>query len=76
MSAVARHKRIVAEYLALERDAEFKSEFYNGVMYPLHRDGATAMTGASPWHTTVKENLIVELGGELKKGPCRSYSSG
>jgi Uma2 family endonuclease len=67
MSAVPKRKLTEAEYLALERAAEFKSEFYNGEMF--------AMAGASREHNRIKENLIGELFGRLKGGPCRTYSS-
>jgi Uma2 family endonuclease len=67
MSAVAKRKLTPAEYLAIERAAPFKSEFFNGEMF--------AMAGATPAHNTVKENLIGEIYGRLKGGPCRSYSS-
>lgn len=75
MSAVPKKKLTVEEYLAIEEKAEFKSEFYDGVMYPLHRDGPAAMAGASRRHNYAKENLIVELGMRLKGGPCRTLSS-
>src|SRR3954469_18701066 len=67
MTAVPRIRLTPAEYLAIERKAEFKSEYLNGEMF--------AMAGASPAHNSVKENLIVRLGGRLWGGPCRSYSS-
>jgi len=67
MSAVAKRKLTPAEYLAIERAAPFKSEFFNGEMF--------AMAGATPAHNTVKENLIGEIYGRLKGGPCRTYSS-
>lgn len=67
MSAVPKRKLTEAEYLAIERAAEFKSEFYNGEMF--------AMAGASREHNRVKENLIVEVGGRLKGGPCQTFSS-
>lgn len=67
MSAVPKPKLTEAEYLARERRAEFKSEFYRGETF--------AMAGASREHNTVKENLIVELGARLKGTPCRTYSS-
>ena len=75
MSAISKKKLTVAEYLAIENAAEFKSEFYNGVMYPLHWDGITAMAGANPFHNRIKENLVVELGIRFGDGPCQSYSS-
>ena len=67
MSAVPKRKLTEAEYLAIERAAEFKSEFYNGEMF--------AMAGASREHNRVKENLVIELGARLKGGPCQTYSS-
>ena len=72
---VANKKLTEAEYLAIENAAEFKSEFFDGVMYPLHWDGVTAMAGANPFHNRIKENLIVELGIRFGDGPCQSYSS-
>ena len=67
MSALPKMKLTVAEYLTIERKAQFKSEFFNGEMF--------AMSGASPTHNYVKENLIIELGVRLKGGPCRTVSS-
>src|SRR5476649_1115186 len=63
----SKSKLTPAEYLAIERKAEFKSEFLNGEMF--------AMAGASRHHCAVKDNLIGELHARLKGGPCRSYSS-
>lgn len=66
-----------AEYLAYERTAEFKSEFFDGVLYPLHNPygDLQAMAGATKPHNRVKENLIVELGGRFRGGPCQTFSS-
>ena len=76
MSAVPKTKLTEAEYLAIEEKAEFKSEFYDGVMYPVFPvDELTGMAGASIDHNTVKENLIVQLGIAFRDGPCRSFSS-
>lgn len=75
MSAVPKKKLTEAEYLAIENAAQFKSEFYDGVMYPLHWDGETAMAGANPFHNRIKENLVVEMGIRFGDGPCQSYSS-
>lgn len=74
MSAVPKRKLTVEEYLAIEEKAEFKSEFYDGEMFPLYR-GADAMAGASRRHNYAKENLSVELGSRLRQGPCRTLSS-
>jgi len=75
MTAVPKKKLTEAEYLAIEKAAEFKSEFYNGVMYPLHRDEVTGMAGASRFHNRLKENLIGELFIQFKNGSCQSFSS-
>ena len=76
MSDLRKSKLTVAEYLEIERTAEFKSEFFDGVMYPLHPDvGPQAMAGASRLHNRVKENLVGELFVRLKGGPCQTYSS-
>jgi len=76
VSAAPKPKLTVAEYLAIERAAEFKSEFYDGVMYPLHHpDGPVGMAGASREHNRVKENLIGELFARFKGGPCLTFSS-
>jgi len=65
----------VAEYLEIERKAEYKSEFYDGIMVPLHHPTPEGMAGASKWHNSVKDNLIIEVGSRLKKSPCRTFSS-
>lgn len=57
----------MAEYLAIEEKAETKCEFYDGEMF--------AMTGASPPHNIVKDNLVVEVGSRLKGGSYRTMSS-
>ena len=55
------------EYLAIERAAEFKSEFINGEMY--------AMSGASLPHSLITANVIGELRLRLRSGPCRAYTN-
>jgi Uma2 family endonuclease len=55
------------EYLAIERQAEFRSEFYNGEMF--------AMTGASRQHNLIATNLVISLGNQLRTSPCNVYSS-
>ena len=75
MTALPQKKLTEAEYLAIENAAEFKSEFYRGVMYPLHRDEVTGMAGASPQHNRVRENLTIKIGSQLFDLPCQSFSS-
>ncbi len=55
------------EYLARERKAAFKSEFYRGEMF--------AMAGASWEHTLVKDNISHEARNEIDDGPCRVLTS-
>jgi Uma2 family endonuclease len=55
------------EYLAIERKADRKSEFVDGVLY--------AMAGASPAHNFVKDNLVGELRSRLRGSGCRTASS-
>jgi Uma2 family endonuclease len=55
------------EYLAIERRAEYKSEYVDGVMY--------AMSGASERHNLIVVDLILSLGAQLRDSPCRVYPS-
>jgi Uma2 family endonuclease len=55
------------EYLALERQADYKSEYFNGVVY--------AMSGASLNHNTIVANVIAELVQQLRGRPCRALPS-
>ncbi|HYX41581.1 MAG TPA: Uma2 family endonuclease, partial [Pyrinomonadaceae bacterium] len=55
------------EYLAIERKAEYKSEYIDG--------GMVAMTGASRRHNLITVNLTGEIRRQLKGRPCESYTS-
>src|SRR5438067_7919334 len=55
------------EYLTIERQAEYKSEYVDGVMY--------AMAGGSERHNLIAGNLVTELNIQLRKAPCRVYPS-
>jgi Uma2 family endonuclease len=55
------------EYLAIERKAEYKSEYYDGVMY--------AMAGARAPHDLIAWNLHRELGNAFHSRPCRGFTS-
>jgi Uma2 family endonuclease len=61
------HRLTEAEYLEIERRAEFKSEFYDGEMF--------AMAGGSRSPSLIKCNLIFALKGQIKGCPCRVYDS-
>ena len=60
--------RLTAEdYLAIERSAEFKSEFFDGEIF--------AMSGASRSHNAIVLNVGAELRQQLKKSPCKTYAN-
>lgn len=67
MSTARKLKLTEAEYLARENASEFRSEFYDGEVF--------AMTGGSPRHNRIKENLVGEIYAKLKGGKCQSFSS-
>jgi Uma2 family endonuclease len=67
MSSVPKHLLTPQEYLARERLADVRSEFYRGEMF--------ALAGASWEHTLIKDNLAREAGNQLKTGPCRVVTS-
>lgn len=76
MSAGPKPRKLtVAEYLERERAATEKSEFYDGVTYPVYRDGPRGMAGASPAHNDAKDNLAGELHAQFKGGRCRANVS-
>lgn len=51
-----------ADYLQMERQADFKSEYFDGEIF--------AMAGGSPQHSLITANLIRELGNQLKGRGC------
>ena len=55
------------EYLRLERQSEYKSEYVNGEIF--------AMTGASRKHNLVAGNIFRELSQQLKSRQCEAYIS-
>jgi Uma2 family endonuclease len=76
MTALPKRKLTEAEYLAIERAAEFKSEFFNGEMFPMQGlGGPLGMAGATFVHNSVKENLSTALAYALRGGPSQVLSS-
>jgi Uma2 family endonuclease len=67
MSSQAKQPYTPEEYLALERQAQYKSEYYAGEIF--------AMAGASRWHNLIVANVIGELRSQLKGRPCTTYPS-
>ena len=67
MSAVPKPYITPAEYLALERRAETKSEYYRGETF--------AMSGASREHNLIAINVGRQLSEQLRDRACEVYPS-
>jgi Uma2 family endonuclease len=67
MSALAQAFITPQEYLERERQADFKSEYWNGEVF--------AMTGATRAHNQIVSNIIAALGTQLRDKPCSVYPS-
>ncbi|HEX2077224.1 MAG TPA: Uma2 family endonuclease [Longimicrobium sp.] len=67
MATVALTYYTPEEYLALERLAEFKSEYIDGRI--------VALAGAPDAHTTISQNVQGELRIRFRGGPCRSWAN-
>ena len=62
MSSVLKSLLTPQEYLAKERKAEYKSEYYRGETFAIERTN---------WnHAIIKSNLARETGNQLEKTPC------
>jgi Uma2 family endonuclease len=61
------HKLTEAEYLEIERRAEFRSEFLDGEMF--------AMSGGTSSHSLIASNLNFAMRLQLKGRPCVVYTS-
>ena len=55
------------KYFELERQAEFKSEFFDGEVF--------AMSGGTPLHSLIATNLAAEFRNQLKGKHCVPYNS-
>jgi Uma2 family endonuclease len=55
------------EYLALEREAEYRSEYFAGRVY--------AMAGGSREHSAITVNVTVVIGSQLRGKPCQAFSN-
>ncbi len=66
MSAQPKLRLTPQEYLAIERQAEFKNEYYQGEMF--------AMAGTSEPHAVVASNINRALGNQLAHRDCLVYN--
>jgi len=55
------------QYLAIEYNAEFRSEYFAGQMF--------AMSGTSEPHNVLVTNLVTEINIQFRHKPCRVYST-
>lgn len=55
------------QYLEIEREAEFRSEYINGEMF--------ALAGGTPNHAWIVANTLIRMGEQLCGGPCGARSS-
>jgi Uma2 family endonuclease len=67
MSSQVKPRYTVAEYLALERKADRKSEYIDGEIF--------AMVGASKEHNLIAGNIFASLHSQLKGRPCNVFQS-
>lgn len=67
MASVPKYYVTPEEYLGIERKAEFKSEYIDGVIY--------ALAGGSKRHSLVATNIIISLGVQLRGRSCTVYNS-
>lgn len=67
MSSLPSYHISPEEYLTIERQAEYKSEYVDGVMY--------AVAGGSERHNLIAANIIISIGVQLRNYHCRVYPS-
>jgi Uma2 family endonuclease len=67
MPSQAKARVTPEEYLALERAAPSKSEYFDGELF--------AMSGASRRHNLISLNIGAELRAQLRDRPCEVYTS-
>jgi Uma2 family endonuclease len=67
MSSLPKQRYTPQQYLAMERQAEFKSEYVSGEII--------AMAGASREHILIVTNLVAELRTHLRGGSCETSSN-
>jgi Uma2 family endonuclease len=67
ISEYANQKISIEEYLAFDRGAQEKHEYYKGEVF--------AMSGAGKRHNIISSNLIISIGNLLKGKSCFPYGS-
>ena len=67
MSALPKRFFTPDEYLALEAEAQYKSQYYAGEIF--------AMAGAQPLHDAITANIIIALGLRFRGRACNVFTS-
>ena len=67
MSTAAKERLTPAEYLARERKAEFRSEYFAGEMF--------AMAGTTRQHARIMTNLVSRADQQLRDTPCDVFGT-
>lgn len=67
MSTLAKSFLTPEEYLKIERQAEYKSEYFAGEMF--------AMAGAVEAHNLICWSILGQLYQQMRQRPCRAYPS-
>jgi Uma2 family endonuclease len=78
MGAVSKKKYTVEEYLQMELTAPYKSEYYNGEIFPMGEiegDTPEAMARALPPHNKILSNIIKAFSNMLDKKGCDTFGS-
>ncbi len=78
MTAIPKKKYTVEEYLEMELTSPYKSEYYNGEIFPMGEiegDTPEAMSGALPPHNQIQSNIIFELSLKLRTKGCNTFGS-
>lgn len=77
--AYGKRKYTVQEYLELEKNSLEKHEYFQGEIFPLHRDfdaeDIQNMSGAGSKHNFIFSNLFIQLGIKLKGSKCTPFGS-
>src|SRR5436190_23464058 len=69
------HRLSEKEYLEIERRAEFKSEFFDGKMFPMNSITPGGMAGGTLRHSLIGTNLAGEFRARLKGKPCTAFNA-
>lgn len=67
MSSLPKNRYSAEEYLALDREADYKSEYVAGEIF--------AMVGATPRHVLIAGNTAGELRNRLRDTDCQVYAA-